>query len=295
MARIQSSEVTTFPIVFEDDQLLAINKPAGVVVNYSHTVKDQTIQQWMLARLGGEQGVKKILNQNSSWQQFIPTDFTDKFGTPEEIFLQRQGIVHRLDKDTSGVLLLAKDPGTMVNLLAQFKKRETRKKYLCLVHGKMRVDSSSIDAPIARSNIERFKFRVEIDGRPAVTHYRVKQFFSGLALEELSRRQPDLKNHLIKELKAYQQGFSLLECLPETGRTHQIRVHLAHIHHPLVSDAVYAGERRARLDRVWCPRQFLHAWQLQFMHPAHQEEGKKMTLKAELAEDLREVEKLLRE
>lgn len=280
MAQSNSSSVANIRIVFEDEYLLAINKPAGWVVNDSKTTKDKTIQQWMFDQLGKEQGIKKIINDSETWEKLVPADFSDQFGSPQEIFLQRQGIVHRLDKDTSGVLLLAKDPGTLVNLLNQFKKRHTKKKYLCLVHGKMKVESSEINAPIARSVVNRFKFRVEIDGRSAVTYYRVLDFFPTIRTEKLSSK---LNSASIKNLKTYQQGFSLLECLPETGRTHQIRVHLAHLNHPLVADSVYTGEKRSKLDKLWCERQFLHAWQLQFIHPKN---NKKMTVKAELAEDL---------
>ncbi len=288
MAQPDSSLASKLPIVFEDKHLLAINKPAGWVVNDSKTTQETTVQHWMFEQLGKEQGIQKILKKNSVWEKLVPADFTNKFGTPQEIFLQRQGIVHRLDKNTSGVLLLAKDPGTLVNLLGQFKNRQTRKKYLCLVHGKMKVESLAINAPIARSRTKRFQFRVEIDGRPATTYYQVLDFFPSLQIEKLNLQ---LKPGFIKNFKIYQQGFSLLECLPETGRTHQIRVHLAHLKHPLVADTVYAGEKSSQLDKLWCARQFLHAWQLQFVHP---QSNKKMTVKAELAEDLKEALKYLK-
>lgn len=273
----------SFKIVFEDDDLLVLNKPPGLVVNESETVKGATIQAWMKQKLGGEKGLEKIIADTNSWQKLIPPDFNDEFGSPEEIFLRREGIVHRLDKETSGVLLLAKNPGCLVNLLQQFKQRRTKKKYLCLVHGKLKVSSGTIRAPVARSSRDRHKFRVEIDGRSAKTHYRLKKFYSKLDFVKLPENQ---KKALKDNIDSYQQGFSLVECLPETGRTHQIRVHFTHIRHPLVADAAYGGQRRAKLDRVWCPRQFLHALQIQITHPRSQ---KKTAYSADLSDDLNQA------
>ena len=274
-------------IVFEDKYLLTVNKPARVVVNQAKTVTDITIQSWFVERLGGEKKLIKIAQNNHDWEGLVTDDFSDKYGTPAEIFLQRQGIVHRLDKDTSGVLLLAKDPGTLISLLKQFKERKTSKKYLCLVHGKMRVDSSVIRVPIARSLTNRHKFRADIEGRSASTHYRVLKYFNPQNFSSLFEVREDLagaKNK--KRLLSYQQGFSLLECMPKTGRTHQIRVHLSHMGHPIVSDFVYGGEKRSSLDKYWCPRQFLHSLAISFSHPASQ---KKMVIKADLTEDLQEI------
>jgi 23S rRNA pseudouridine1911/1915/1917 synthase len=277
---LQTYSSLTFDVIFEDDFLLAINKPAGVVVNRAATVEEPTVQDWIKAKLGEEQGIEEIINQPDEWQQFIPENFSAQYGTAAEIFARRQGLVHRLDKDTSGVLLLAKNPGVLVNLLHQFKQRKTQKKYLCLVHGQLKVESAAIRAPVARSTHNRHKFRAKIDGREAVTYYRLKDFYSKLNVKKLSAEQ---RRQLGDNLASYQQGFSLLECLPKTGRTHQIRVHLAHIKHPIVADTTYGGQKRSRLDLVWCPRQFLHAQQLRFQHPQTDE---KTVFTAELAADL---------
>ena len=286
MANSQNSLQFKPEVVYEDEYLLAVDKPAGMVVNEAQTVKGYTLQQWMSEKLDSEKGMQKTINNKQQWQALLPKDFKPEFGSPEEIFNNRQGLVHRLDKDTSGVLLLAKDPGTLVNLLNQFKQRQIRKKYLCLVHGELRVNSSTIRAPIARSSIDKFKFSVAIEGRLATTYYRVTDYYSSLNLTLDSLQKKYIKQYT----KSYYQGFSLLECLPETGRTHQIRVHLAHIKHPLVSDMIYGGDKRSKLDRLWCPRQFLHAFQIQFIHPVT---GKKIMVEAELAKDLREVLRLL--
>ncbi len=286
MVKASNFSLLDSSLIFEDNFLLAINKPTGIVVNNSATIQEPTVQHWIYKKLGGEQGVKKIIAAKKQWAKLVPSDFDNKFGTPKEIFLRRQGLVHRLDKETSGVLLLAKDPGTLVNLMSQFKARKVRKKYLGLVHGKMKVDSSAVNAAIARSKANPFQFRAEIDGRAATTYYRVIDFFPGLAVSRIKDISKKNRNKIIKNINSYQQGFSLLECIPKTGRTHQIRVHLAHLNHSIVADKTYSGKKRSRLDRRWCPRQFLHAWQLQFKHP---HTNNKKTIKAELPSDLATV------
>ena len=127
-------------IIYEDQNILAINKPPGVIVNQAKTFKGQTVQEWMQAYLETHPFM-------DNWQALVPADFSTEFGTVEEIWQERQGIVHRLDKETSGVLLLAKNPGALVNLLAQFKKRQTKKTYLALVHGKLEQSAGKISCP----------------------------------------------------------------------------------------------------------------------------------------------------
>lgn len=275
-------------IIYQDQDLMAINKPAGVIVNEATTASDETIQSWFWQKIGAGKDVRP-----SDYQGLIPPDFNQSFGTPEEIFGQRQGLVHRLDKETSGVLLLAKNPGSLVNLLSQFKKRQTKKKYLCLVHGKFGIESDTISAPLARSSQNRQKFAVKIEGREAVTSYKVLDYFPKLDLEKLAQNTTitpeDIK--LLKKNKSSYQGFSLVECWPKTGRTHQIRVHMAHIKHPLVGDKSYVGKKRQKLDPIWCERHFLHASQITFTHPRS---GQEMTLEADLSPDLNRVLTLLK-
>lgn len=273
--------------LFEDKYLLTINKPAGVVVNQASTARDLTIQAWFYQRIGGKEAFEKIVEDQPAWESFVPDSFTDKYGSPQEIFLQRQGLVHRLDKDTSGVLLLAKNPGVLVNLLSQFRQRLVKKKYLCLVHGEMRVGSATISAPINRSRVNRHKFSVDISGRSAKTHYRVLKYFSADSFRKIIEQDEALSHaKLQQDLGSYQQGFSLLECLPETGRTHQIRVHLAHVGHPIVADGTYGGGKRSALDRKWCSRQFLHAAAIQIKHPKTK---KKVVYKANLTPELQKI------
>jgi 23S rRNA pseudouridine1911/1915/1917 synthase len=194
-------------------------------------------------------------------------------GRLREIYKERKGMVHRLDKDTSGVIVFAKNPGSLVNLLAQFRERKTNKRYLCMVHGCPRFDSFTINAPLGRARIDRKKFAVTVDGREAVTDYKVikkipfsKEFFEPF-LGEKSSLSLEEKKLLRKNLNLYQAGFALVNCWPKTGRTHQIRVHMAHVQNPLVGDTVYAGRKRANIDPLWCPRQFLHAERLEVLHP----------------------------
>ena len=171
-------------IIFEDNELLVIDKPFGVVVNRAETTSNvETIQDF------AEGKIEK--------------------NTDNQEFLDRGGIVHRLDKDTSGVMVIAKTSEAFENLKSQFKERETKKVYLALVHGKVEPEVGMVDAPIERSPFNRMHFGIFPGGRPAQTKYSV--------------------------VKSY-NGHSLLEVEPKTGRTHQIRVHMKYINHPIVSD-----------------------------------------------------------
>jgi len=205
-------------IVFEDGDLLVVEKPAGVVVNKALTVGEETVQDWAKDKF-----------PISNFQFPISSDF-----------VRRAGIVHRLDKETSGLLVIAKNAKAFANLQAQFKTRKTRKKYLALVHGEVKPQEGKIELPIARNPFNREKFGVFPGGRKAFTEYKV-----------------------ISQLP----NFSFLEVFPKTGRTHQIRVHLKAIGHPIVADETYAGRKTNRADRKWCPRMFLHASFLGLFHP----------------------------
>lgn len=231
-------------ILFEDDALVVLNKPAGWVVNRAASYANLTIQDWA--------------EQKFSVHSF---DFSQKdeeygeYGSRKDIFLERGGIIHRLDKDTSGILLLAKTPEALVEMLRQFRDREVQKTYEALVHGKLSPDDGIIRLPMSRSDHDYTKFAVTIDGRLSETHYHVLEFFPG-----------NPRGISEKKGKSY-QGFTHLELKPKTGRTHQIRVHMAALKHPIVGDGTYAGRKRIVLDSEWCPRQFLHAKAIEFVHP----------------------------
>lgn len=228
-------------IIFQDDSLLVLDKPAGWVVNEADTTKNlHTIQSWL-------QG---------------------KFRYPLSDNLElRSGIVHRLDKDTSGVLLVAKTKQAFENLQKQFKERKVEKTYIALVHGKLVPKEGETNAPTGRLPWNRKKFGILPGGREAITRYKVIRYY-GIENEKLS----------------------LLELYPKTGRTHQIRVHLKYLGHPIVSDKTYAGRKTWRHDTKWCPRIFLHAKTIRVIHPTKK---KSATFESQLPQDLQGILEIL--
>lgn len=263
-------------ILFEDDSIIVLDKPAGWVVNRSHTYSEPTVQEWMEKRLRLTPFVPT--EPKSGEDAADAADTPDSYGTPEEIFAKRSGIVHRLDKDTSGVLLLAKTPESLAVLMKQFRDRETEKTYIALVHGKLVPNEGIIRLPMDRSSVDGMKFTIRADGRMSETQYKVLEHFPGLP-----------KGMHARKGKSY-QGFTLVELMPKTGRTHQIRVHMNAIKHPLVGDALYAGKKKVILDSEWCPRQFLHARKLCITHPVS---GERVCFESKIASDLRAVLGLL--
>lgn len=265
-------------IIFEDDAVLVLDKPAGWVVNRSYTYAEPTVQEWMEKRLSANSKIQTCLTgrQVPSFKALATDDQSQEieFGTPEEIFSKRSGVVHRLDKDTSGVLLLAKTPKALAELMRQFKSRETEKTYLALVHGKVVPQEGIIRLPMDRHPIERTKFSIQASGRMSETQYKVMEYLPGLPGGMHARKG-----------KSY-QGFTLVELTPKTGRTHQIRVHMSAIKHPLVSDTLYSGKKILALDLEWCPRQFLHAKKLCFNHPVSQE---RLCFESPLPSDLQAI------
>lgn len=223
-------------ILYEDEHLLVIDKPAGWVVNAAQSVKTETVQDWI---------VRNFKFQISNDQ------------------LRRSGIVHRIDKETSGVLVIAKTPEVFENLQQQFKERKVEKTYVALVHGGVLPKEGVINAPVGRLPWNRERFGVLAGGRPAETSYRV------------------IANYVL-----HTTSYTLLELSPKTGRTHQLRVHLKSIGHPIVGDEFYAGRKTAREDRKWCPRLFLHAKSISFAHPVS---GEKVNVVSELPEDLQKA------
>ena len=212
-------EDISLPVVFEDEHLLVINKPPALTVHPGAGRPSGTLVNAVLARVPGLAGVGSR---------------------------QRPGIVHRLDKDTSGLLVVAKTPVAYASLSSQVARRTVNRTYLALVHGVLPHDERTITAPIGRHPRHRTRMAVVPRGREAITRYRV--------LERLAR-------------------YTLVEAHLVTGRTHQIRVHFAHIGHPVAGDPVYAG----RPDELGIGRQALHAHRLQFVHPAS---GKEMAFEA---------------
>jgi len=229
--------VKTPVIHFQDDTFMILQKPSGWIVNEATTTKDQpVIQTW----------IKET--------QKFDIAHSDPF---------RSGIVHRLDKETSGALVIAKTENAFTDIQSQFKERVVKKTYRALVHEYVQPESGSIDVPVGRLPWRRDRFGVLPGGRSAVTVYTT-----------------------INHYKKAQNRFTYVELYPETGRTHQIRIHMKHLNNSLVADEFYAGRKTARNDRKWCPRLFLHAYSIEFIHPVTKEN---VSFEVPLAPDLAEV------
>lgn len=215
-------------IRFEDKDVIVLSKPPGMVVHPSYGHYSGTLVNALLAHTNDLSGIGGVL---------------------------RPGIVHRLDKDTSGLMLIAKSDFAHQALSRELKERRVRRSYLALVHGRFCEREGAIEAPIGRSVRHRKKMAAHAPvAREAVSRYRV--------LEEIG-------------------DYSLIEVSLETGRTHQIRVHMAYIHHPVVGDPTY-GYRREK-NELGLKRQFLHAYKLSFIHPRT---GEKMEFTDSLPQDL---------
>lgn len=205
-------EKMNLDVVFEDDDVIVVNKPQGMVVHPAPGHENGTLVNGLLdhaplATVNGE---------------------------------LRPGIVHRIDKDTSGLLMVAKNDQAMLSLSAQLKAKTNQRKYLAIVHGNFKEEAGTINAPIGRSKKDRKKMAIVEDGRPAVTHFKVLERFT---------------------------DYTLIECELETGRTHQIRVHLKYIGHPVAGDPLYGPRNTLKGNG-----QFLHAKLLGFKHPRTGEE-----------------------
>ncbi len=222
-------EAIALDIVHEDAAVLVIAKPAGLVVHPGSGNWSGTMMNALLAH------------------------------APQLATLPRAGIVHRLDKDTSGLLVVAKTLEAQTSLVRQLQARTVKREYLALVHGRVARDGK-VEAPIGRHPIQRTRMAVAARGKPAVTHFQV--------------------------LARYAHA-TLLRCRLETGRTHQIRVHLQSLGHPLVGDPVYGRNRRSADTAIAAfPRQALHAERLEFRHP---ESGKTMAWRTPPPADMREL------
>lgn len=229
-------EPIALDVLFEDEHFLVLNKPPGMVVHPAGRIRSGTVVNALIHHCAGSlSGIGGV---------------------------ERPGIVHRLDKDTSGLLLAAKNDRAHAGLTGQFAGRTVEKLYRAIVLGVVRDDEGTIDKPIGRSPSDRKRMAVVEGGREALTEYRVVERFS---------------------------AHTDLEVTLRTGRTHQIRVHLASVGHPVLGDSSYGG-RRVRRQKIkegpYIARQALHAWKLAFRHPI---EGQPMAFEAPLPEDLTEA------
>lgn len=238
-------------VIFEDSDLLVLDKPAGMIVNKADTTKDKvTVQDFVEDYLRVPRGVRVSQVPQGD---VATSDTRGTLISPRDTFKARAGVVHRLDKETSGILLVAKTLPAFVNLQAQFKERKVEKTYIALAHGKIEPQEGEINVSVGRLPWNRKRFGVLADGRESVTRYRVILNFI------LSKAEGQISNS--------QQDLTLVELTPKTGRTHQIRVHLQYIKHPIFSDPLYAGRKTSRNDRKLLPRIFLHASKISFFHP----------------------------
>jgi 23S rRNA pseudouridine1911/1915/1917 synthase len=239
--QLHQAENIALNIVFEDDSILIINKPAGLVVHPGSGNWEGTLLNALLHH------------------------------APQLAEIPRAGIVHRLDKDTSGLLVVAKTLTAQTALVRQLQARTVHREYFALVYGEVE-RAGTVDAPLGRHPTQRTKMAIVEDGKPAVTHYNVVERFPAASTGS-------------------GQGCTLLRCKLETGRTHQIRVHLASLRHPLVGDSNYikgaqkcAPQLRALLTAF--PRQALHAAQLGLEHP---DTGEWLEWQASLPEDMAQL------
>lgn len=213
-------------VLYEDSDVIVINKPAGLTVHPAPGHPDSTLVNAILARCPDLGAINGDI---------------------------RPGIVHRLDKDTSGVMVVAKNQAAQQSLAQQFKDRTVEKSYIALATGRVKHEKGMITAALGRNPRDRKKISVLVGGRPSITSYQV--------------------------VRRYKEA-TLIEALPKTGRTHQIRAHMASIGHPLVGDGLYGGGTKL------LGRQFLHAARLAFTHPRT---GQRVSFEAKLPDDLERV------
>ncbi|MBM4405195.1 MAG: RluA family pseudouridine synthase [Chloroflexi bacterium] len=213
-------------VLYEDSDVIVINKPAGLTVHPAPGHPDSTLVNAILARCPDLGAINGDI---------------------------RPGIVHRLDKDTSGVMVVAKNQAAQQSLAQQFKDRTVEKSYIALATGRVKHEKGMITAALGRNPRDRKKISVLVGGRPSITSYQV--------------------------VRRYKEA-ALIEALPKTGRTHQIRAHMASIGHPLVGDGLYGGGTKL------LGRQFLHAARLAFTHPRT---GQRVSFEAKLPDDLERV------
>jgi 23S rRNA pseudouridine1911/1915/1917 synthase len=225
-------------IIYEDEHMIVLNKQAGLIVHPARGYKNNTLVNGLVY-------------------------YAQNISTVGESF--RPGIVHRLDKNTTGVMVVAKTDTAHWRISKQFELRTTQKSYLAICHGIPELNADRINQPLGIHPRYREKYAIRPDGKEAVTFYEVLEKF---------------------------RGYSLIKASPKTGRTHQIRVHLAYIRHPIVADDMYGGavvypwqieDRPAAVEEPLLARCALHAWKLEFNHP---ETGKRMTFEAPLQDDM---------
>ena len=219
-------------IIYEDSDVLVVNKPQGLIVHPTLSTKEKTLVNGLMYQVKDLSGINGV---------------------------NRPGIVHRIDKDTSGLLMVAKNDNAHNSLVEQLKNKTTNRLYVALVYGVIEENKGRINAPIGRDKTDRKKMAVVEDGKPAVTNFTVLERFD---------------------------GYTLVECKLETGRTHQIRVHMKYIGHPLVGDPLY-GPKKV----IGNTGQFLHAKLIGFNHP---KDGRYLEFTVDMPDNFKEILEKLR-
>lgn len=227
-AKLTATPIEDFKVVYDDSDVIVIDKPAGVAAHPSPGWRGPTV-------IGGVVAAGYQVSTSGA--------------------AERQGVVHRLDVGTTGLMVIAKNENSYSNLKQQFRDRTVIKVYHALVQGHMDPTEGTIDAPIDRHPREDYRFAVVADGKPSITHYKALEFFPAV---------------------------SLLEIELETGRTHQIRVHFSALRHPLVGDMTYGADHTIA-SRLEITRPWLHARELKFIHPAS---GSEIAFFSEYPQDL---------
>ena len=262
-------------IIFEDDSLIVLDKAAGMVVHPAAGISSGTLANALAFRFQNAESLQlrnadcglRIEDGNDARVSEAADQESSGSDNPQSAFripqYPRPGIVHRLDRDTSGLMVVAKTESAHEHLADQFRAREVFKSYVALVHGRLKEESGRVEEPLARDPRQRTRMAVVRGGRPSLSLYRVRRPY---------------------------ERFTLLDVEIKTGRTHQIRVHLAHLKHPVVGDKVYNGGRdttvadvRVRAAIRAMGRQFLHAEQLGFRHP---QTGESLRFQAALPPEL---------
>lgn len=232
------------PILYEDKDVVVINKPAGVEAHPGQVPNQPTVTAWFTQKYPDAQNIGEEEN--------------------------RPGIVHRLDKDTSGVMILAKTPKALAHLKQEFKNRRAKKEYLALVFGVPTMKRGRVTRPLARSPRNPLRRTIDAAGKPAITEWQIEKRIQKKMLAPHRAGSPGA-------------GFALLRLFPFTGRTHQLRAHLHFLGHPIVGDKLYTFKRQRPPQGVG--RQLLHAEKLTITLPS----GKRKTFVAELPQDFQSV------
>jgi len=211
--------------IFEDNDILIVNKPSGLVVNRSNTTTNETLQD------------------------YLDSEYPLREKYPNDEFVERSGIVHRIDKDTSGLLIVAKTPESFIFIQKQFKERSIKKMYTAVVWGTIKDDIVEVQAPIIRHPRIRIKQAISPKGRESFTRVEKRK-------EKLFEQYP----------------FTLIDVFPKTGRTHQIRVHLCSLNTPIACDPIYCTKHQYEISSKYFKRLMLHAVKIEFLHPKSEKE-----------------------